>query len=71
MLAIAFLLVLPVALDRPAAALALGAVVLAAHPIRLVRDGAAGRDLIAVLGATGKLQLAFGVLLAAGLALSA
>ena len=47
------------------------AVALAIRPVKLVRGGAAGRDLIAVLGATGKLQLAFGVLLAVGLALSA
>ena len=71
MLVAAFALVVPVALDRPLAALAFGAVVLAVPPVRLVRAGAAGRDLIAVLGATGKLQLAFGVLLAAGLAISA
>ena len=31
--------------------------------------GMLGRDLVAVLQATGRLQLAFGVLLAAGLAL--
>jgi 1,4-dihydroxy-2-naphthoate octaprenyltransferase len=71
MLALAFLLVVPVAVARPAAAVALVAVALAVRPIRLVRSGAAGRDLIAVLGATGKVQLAFGVLLAIGLAASA
>jgi 1,4-dihydroxy-2-naphthoate octaprenyltransferase len=39
-------------------------------PLRLVRAGAKGRELIAVLQATGKLQLAFGALLGAGLALA-
>ena len=71
MLVLAFLLVVPVALARPAAAVTLVAGVLAVPPVRLVRRGASGRDLIAVLGATGRLQLAFGVLLAAGLAASA
>ena len=71
MLVAAFVLVVPAAVDRPLAALAFGAAVLAVRPVRLVRGGAAGRDLIAVLGATGKLQLAFGVLLAVGLAISA
>ena len=71
MLVAAFALVVPLAVARPAAAVALLAVALAIRPVKLVRGGAAGRDLIAVLGATGKLQLAFGVLLAVGLALSA
>lgn len=71
MLVLAFVLVVPAAVARPAAALALLAAALAVPPIRLVRGGATGRELIAVLAATGKLQLAFGVLLAAGLALSA
>jgi 1,4-dihydroxy-2-naphthoate octaprenyltransferase len=71
MIALALLLVVPIAMARPAALLALLAAVPAVRPIRLVRSGAAGRDLIAVLGATGQVQLAFGVLLAAGLAVSA
>jgi 1,4-dihydroxy-2-naphthoate octaprenyltransferase len=55
----------------PAAALTLitlAAIPLAMRPARLVLAGAAGRDLIAALGQTGRLQLAFGVLLTAGLA---
>jgi 1,4-dihydroxy-2-naphthoate octaprenyltransferase len=36
-----------------------------------VRNGARGRDLIAVLGGTGRLQLVFGALLALGLLLGA
>lgn len=70
MLVAAFVLVVPIAADRPAALLALLAAPLALGPIRSVRTGAAGRDLIAVLGATGKVQLAFGILLAIGLATS-
>lgn len=70
MLVAALLLVVPVAVGRPAAALALLAAVPAVQPIRSVQRGAAGRDLIAVLGATGKVQLVFGVLLAVGLAIS-
>ena len=49
--------------------LALLAGVLSAIPLRSVRAGAGGRDLIPVLGATGKLQLAFGIALAVGLAI--
>ena len=40
-----------------------------ALPVKRVRDGALGRDLIPVLAGTGKLQLAYGALLALGLAL--
>ena len=53
----------------PTALLALLAAPLARGPVAAVRRGVAGRELIAVLAATGKLQLAFGVLLGAGLAL--
>jgi 1,4-dihydroxy-2-naphthoate polyprenyltransferase len=49
--------------------LALPAVALAVRPATLVAAGASGRDLVAVLGATGKLELAYGLLLGAGLAL--
>ena len=37
--------------------------------LRAVRAGAKGSELIPVLGATGKVQLAFGALLTLGLAL--
>lgn len=50
--------------------LALLALPLAVQPVRLIHSGAVGRDLIAVLQATGKLQLGYGLALAAGLALS-
>jgi hypothetical protein len=44
-------------------------VVAAVPPIRLVRRGAEGRQLIAVLVGTARLQLVVGLLLALGLAL--
>jgi len=55
--------------DRPWTAVALLAAPLAYVPIQQVLRGASGRDLIAVLGATGRLQLGYRVLLAIGLAL--
>ena len=51
--------------------LVLGAGVVAGPAVRRVMGGAEGLDLIGVLGRTGRTQLAAGVLLAAGLALSA
>jgi len=56
---------------RPGGALALVALVAARTPVLRVLQGARGADLVAVLGATGRAQLAYGTLLAAGLALSA
>ena len=52
----------------PFAVLALLALPLAVVPVRRVLAGEEGAGLIAVLGATGRLQLAFGALLAAGIA---
>jgi 1,4-dihydroxy-2-naphthoate octaprenyltransferase len=43
------------------------AIPLAIGPVRAVLDGATGRNLITVLGATGKLQLAWGLLVTVGL----
>jgi 1,4-dihydroxy-2-naphthoate octaprenyltransferase len=57
--------------ERPAAAAALVGVVLARQPVLRVLEGAAGPALIPVLGATGRVQLVAGSLLAAGIALSA
>jgi 1,4-dihydroxy-2-naphthoate octaprenyltransferase len=54
---------------RPGSLLALLALPLAIPPIRLVMGGVEGKGLIAVLGATGRLQLVFGALLAAGIAI--
>ena len=54
----------------PPALLALLAAPLALGPVGRVRRGVAGRDLVPVLRDTGRLQLAYAVLLTAGLALS-
>lgn len=66
---LAILLVIPIALIRPWALLGLGALPLAIVPVRAVASGADGAALIPVLGATGRAQLALGILLAIGLAL--
>jgi 1,4-dihydroxy-2-naphthoate octaprenyltransferase len=54
---------------RSGALAAILAVPFAVAPIAAVRRGDRGRDLIAVLGATGRLQMIFGALLAAGIAI--
>ena len=56
---------------RPLGAAALFAVLLANRPLLAVWQGAKGPELIPVLGQTGRVQLVFGVLFAAGLFLSA
>jgi 1,4-dihydroxy-2-naphthoate octaprenyltransferase len=58
-------------LIRPSALLGLVGLAAAFAPARSVLAGAAGRDLIATLGATGRAQLLIGLLLAIGLALGA
>jgi 1,4-dihydroxy-2-naphthoate octaprenyltransferase len=50
--------------------LALAAAPLAIRPIRTIRSGASGPALVSVLRDTGRLELAFAVLLAVGLALT-
>jgi 1,4-dihydroxy-2-naphthoate polyprenyltransferase len=68
----AFVLVVVVALTGRMGALAgLAAVPLVVVPARRVLAGAAGRDLIAVLGETGRVQLVAGLLTAVGVVLSA
>jgi 1,4-dihydroxy-2-naphthoate octaprenyltransferase len=67
----AFLVVPVIAIRRPLALLALLAAPLAARPLRLVSGQATGRALLPALAETARLSLVFGVLLAAGLALSA
>jgi 1,4-dihydroxy-2-naphthoate octaprenyltransferase len=52
------------------AIIALGALPLAIPPLRIVRSGSNGRDLIPALAGTGKLLLAFAVLLSLGLVIS-
>ncbi len=64
-----FLAAIALAPEAPFALLALAAVPLAVIPARQVLAGTTGRGLITVLGQTGRLQLAFGVLLTAGLAI--
>jgi 1,4-dihydroxy-2-naphthoate octaprenyltransferase len=71
LLGAAFAAIAICAVSRPWALLGLVAVPLAIAPARDVLRGASGRELIGVLGATGRLQLAYGATLAAGLALSA
>jgi len=68
-LAGAFAFALATALSRHYAALALAAVAAAVGPGRIVLEGANGPRLITVLGMTGRLVLAFGALLALGIAL--
>jgi 1,4-dihydroxy-2-naphthoate polyprenyltransferase len=67
--ALPFPIALALAAPRHWALLALLAAPLSLPPTRKVLGGAKGPELIAVLGETGKLQLAFGILLAIGLAL--
>jgi 1,4-dihydroxy-2-naphthoate octaprenyltransferase len=73
MLVAAFLCVPVVAggFDRAPAAVALVGIVLAREPVIRVLEGAAGPALIPVLGATGRVQLISGTLLATGLWLGA
>jgi 1,4-dihydroxy-2-naphthoate polyprenyltransferase len=54
---------------RPYALIALVAAPLAVAPVRVVLGGAQGRDLLVVLGATARLQLVLGMLLAVGILL--
>jgi 1,4-dihydroxy-2-naphthoate octaprenyltransferase len=63
----AFVLVVVAAAWRPWVLVALLAAPLVVAPVRTVRAGARGPGLIPVLGATGRLQLVFGVLATVGL----
>ncbi len=55
-------------LSHAGALLALAGLLLAVPAVRAVLGGARGRDLVPVLARTGQVQLAYGLLLAAGLA---
>jgi 1,4-dihydroxy-2-naphthoate polyprenyltransferase len=57
-----------IAIYRPFALLVAVALPLALVPVRYVRAGASGPALIKALGQTGRLQMAFGLALAIGLA---
>lgn len=71
-LVVAFVFVPVVAggFDRAPAAVALVGAVLARQPVLRVLEGARGAALIPVLGATGRVQLVTGALLAGGIALA-
>ncbi|MGN9781958.1 1,4-dihydroxy-2-naphthoate polyprenyltransferase [Nonomuraea sp. ZG12] len=69
-LIVPFAVALAMIVVAPAAALAVLAAPLAISPVRTVLGGAAGPALIAVLQQTGKLQMAYGLLLAIGLAVT-
>jgi 1,4-dihydroxy-2-naphthoate polyprenyltransferase len=64
-----FALAAVIAFERPFALLMLLALPLTLAPVRAVRGGAAGPALIATLGQTGRLQLAFGLAFTVGLAI--
>lgn len=65
----AFLSLPYLSLLRPGALLALLALPVAIAPVRSVLRGTSGLGLVAVLGATGKLQMIYGALLCIGLAI--
>jgi 1,4-dihydroxy-2-naphthoate octaprenyltransferase len=65
----AFVLAAACAPGRPWSLLALLALALAVRPVSAIRSGASGRELIAVLRDTGRLELAYAALLALGLSL--
>ncbi len=67
MILVAFLAIIVVGIAHPWCLLALLAAPLALPPIRSTLHGATGQDLIAVLGATGRLELAYAVALTVGL----
>ena len=68
-LLVPFALAALTAFVRPFTLLTLLALPLALAPVRAVRGGASGPALIATLGQTGRLQLAFGLAFTAGLAI--
>ena len=67
-LCVPFAVAVAMAPAAPLTLVTLVAVPLAAEPVRQVLRAAAGHGLISVLGQTGRLQLAFGLLLTVGLA---
>jgi 1,4-dihydroxy-2-naphthoate octaprenyltransferase len=67
-LLVPFALAALIAAYRPLSLLVLLVLPLAAAPVRAVRGGTSGPGLIATLGQTGRLQLAFGVAFTIGLA---
>ena len=70
LLLVALLSVVGIALVYPLALITLLAFGVAWRPLQLVRSGATGRSLVAVLALTGLFEIAYAVLLATGLALA-
>jgi 1,4-dihydroxy-2-naphthoate polyprenyltransferase len=70
LLLVALLAVVGIALVHPLALITLLAFGVAWRPLQLVRSGATGRSLVAVLALTGLFEIAYAVLLATGLALA-
>ncbi|MGA9276495.1 1,4-dihydroxy-2-naphthoate polyprenyltransferase [Ilumatobacter sp.] len=70
LIAAAFVVIVLAAIDRPPVLIALVAIPLAIGPARTVLRGAVGPELIGVLGETGRLQLAYGLLATVGLAIT-
>ena len=70
LVAVAFLVAVALVVVTPWTLLTLAAVPLAARPARTVAEGRQGRDLVPALRDTGRLQLAYAVLLAVALVLA-
>jgi 1,4-dihydroxy-2-naphthoate octaprenyltransferase len=70
LVALVMTVVVAIALQAPWPLLALLALGLLWKPLQALRSGATGRDLVAVLAATGAFEIAYAVLLAVGFALS-
>jgi 1,4-dihydroxy-2-naphthoate octaprenyltransferase len=64
---VALVFVVLAGVQRPAAVFGLVGLAAVLRPLGLVRSGAKGRDLIAVLGTTGRAQMMFGVTFSIGL----
>lgn len=69
LLVAALVLVVVAGIQRPTALIGLLGALVAVPPVRTIRRGAVGRELIAVLGGTGRVQLVVGLLTAIGLAI--
>jgi 1,4-dihydroxy-2-naphthoate octaprenyltransferase len=67
---VAVAMVVVVALQRPVAWIAVLSLGLLWKPLRVLRSGANGRDLVPVLAATGLFEVGYAVLLATGIALT-
>lgn len=70
LIVVSVLCVLGTAVEYPLALVALLALVILWRPLKALRSGAAGRDLIPLLAGTGIYELAYAVLLGAGIVLS-